>query len=586
MITDSLEEAMAPISVRSHRCLAAFAAAAVVALLAACDKPAAPTASGASPAPAEKPTATTDATVAAAGPGAANGTAGAHADAGIAWHEAANDAEVDAAFATARSENKPVFVYWGAKWCPPCNQVKATLFNRQDFIERSRAFVPVYVDGDSPGAQKIGARFKVSGYPTMVLFNPQGKEVTRLPGEVDPSRYTEVLTLGMNASRPVGAVLADALARPAALEPNDWRLLAFYSWETDQQQVVAKDKLPATMLALANGCPASAPEAAMRLRLKALAFADEKKPPRVDASTRTAVVALLGDPVRTREQTDMVTNYASEIVRTTSVKGTPERKALVAAFDGALKRLEADTTLSRADRMQALIAQVDLARVDEPAAGEPTTAHVRPKPAPQLPAALVADVRDQVARADREITNGYERQAVITAAAYLLERAGLGDESDALLKANLAKSHSPYYLMSELASNAKKRGDTAEALHWYREAYDKSEGPATRLQWGASYIVALIELAPRDEKAIEAATAQLWSEAATQPDAFYMRSARSLQRVGEKLQAWNKGGAHRAAMARLDTRLADLCAQPARSGDERATCEKLLGSHGKPATQA
>ena len=60
----------------------------------------------------------------------------------------------------ARAETKPVFVYWGAKWCPPCNQVKATLFNRQDFIERSRAFVPVYVDGDSPGAQKIGARFR------------------------------------------------------------------------------------------------------------------------------------------------------------------------------------------------------------------------------------------------------------------------------------------------------------------------------------------------------------------------------------------------------------------------------------------
>jgi hypothetical protein len=39
-------------------------------------------------------------------------------------------------------------------------------------------------------------------------------------------------------------------------------------------------------------------------------------------------------------------------------------------------------------------------------------------------------------------------------------------------------------------------------------------------------------------------------------------------------------------MARLDARLADLCAQPARSGDERATCEKLLGSHAKPAAQA
>src|SRR4051812_16569953 len=45
------------------------------------------------------------------------------AESGIAWKQAANDSEIDAAFAVARSENKPVFVYWGAKWCPPCNQV-------------------------------------------------------------------------------------------------------------------------------------------------------------------------------------------------------------------------------------------------------------------------------------------------------------------------------------------------------------------------------------------------------------------------------------------------------------------------------
>ncbi len=51
----------------------------------------------------------------------------------------------------------------------------------------------------------------------MVLFTPQGQEVTRLPGEVEPVRYTEVLTLGMNAARPVSAVLADALAKPASL---------------------------------------------------------------------------------------------------------------------------------------------------------------------------------------------------------------------------------------------------------------------------------------------------------------------------------------------------------------------------------
>jgi len=551
---------------------AALAAAVAAALLAACDKPTAPPAT--TPAP---PGATATATPAAI---AAAASSASHGEGGIAWREAATGAEVDAAFAAARAEHKPVFVYWGAKWCPPCNQVQATLFNRRDFIERSRAFVPVYVDGDSPGAQKLGARFHVRGYPTMVLFNAEGKEVTRLPGEVEPVRYTEVLTLGMNAARPVRDVLADALGHPSRLGPNDWRLLAFYSWNTDEQQVVPRERVPATMRALADACPADADGTAMRLRLNALAAVeDAKKAARVDPRVHAAVIAMLGDAARTRAQTDMVTNYAPEIVRAMSAKGTAERAELLAAFDGALKRLEADATLSRADRMQALIAQVDLARIDEPAReAKPGVA----KETPRLPDALVADVRAQVARADREITDGYERQAVITAAAYLLQRAGLGAESDALLKDNLAKSHSPYYLMSGLASNAKKRGDKAEALHWSREAFEKSEGPATRLQWGASYIETLVELAPHDEAAIEAATTQLWSEAAAQPDAFYERSARSLQKVGAKLQAWNKGGAHRASMARLEAKLASLCAAPSHSDAERATCRSLLGAPAKP----
>ncbi len=541
---------------------ARLAAVAAVIALAACGRPE-PTASATAPSPGAP---------VAAPPPAREG--------GIAWRVASSQAQVDAAFAAARAENKPVFVYWGAKWCPPCNQVQATLFNRQDFIERTRAFVPVYVDGDNPGAQKVGAHFRVSGYPTLVLFSPAGQELTRLPGEADPGRYTQLLTLGMNAARPVKAVLADALAGGGTMAANDWRLLAFYSWETDEQQVLAKERLPSTLAQLADACPADPPDTAMRLRLKALAAADAKHPARADPVVRSSVLALLAEAPRTREQTDTLTPYAAEIVRALSQPGTPERSALLAAFDVALKRLEGDATLSRADRMQAVIARVDLARIDVPEAPAKPDA---PRPAsPTLPAVLLADVREQAARADREITDAYERQAVISSAAYLLERAGLGDESDALLKANLAKSHSPYYLMSGLASNARKRGDKAEALRWYREAFERSEGPSTRLQWGTSYVNALIELTPADEGAIEAMSGRVFGEAAALPDAFYERSARSLQRLGTRLQAWNQGGAHRDVLARLQSKLDAVCASPERSAAERATCSGLLAPAAKP----
>ncbi len=520
------------------------------AILAACSKPAEQSASA-------PPAAT---------PPASAARVSAHDETGIAWKHAANDAEVDAAFAQAKADKKPVFVYWGAKWCPPCNQVKATLFNRVDFIERSRAFVPVYIDGDSPGAQKLGSRFKVRGYPTMLLFNADGVELTRLPGEVDAAQYTQVLTLGMSAQRPVKAVLADAKQGGKTLTPNDWKLLAFYSWETDEQQLVPKDQAPALLKQLAAACPAEQPDTSARLLLKAVAAADGKAPA-TDAATRDRVLAVLSDTAASRALMDVLTNSAADIVRALSAPKTPARTQLVDAFNATLKALEADAALSRADRITALSARVDLAKLDHPKDA---------KTPPRLPDALLADVREHAARVDREITDGYERQAVITAAAYTLEEAGLLDESDALLKANLARSHSPYYLMSELSSNARKRGDKAEALRWSQEAFDKSEGPATRLQWGAAYVGALIDLAPQDEKRIEGAVSQVIAEAAAQPNAFYERSARSMQRVGTKLIEWNKGRAHAASLQRVKTQIDGVCARLPADDSQRAVCEGLL----------
>ncbi len=399
--------------------------------------------------------------------------------------------------------------------------------------------------------------------------------MTRLPGEVEAERYTQVLTLGMNAQRPVKDVLADARAGGKGLTPNDWRLLAFYSWDTDEQQLVAKDGTGAVLKQLAAACPADQGDVATRLRLRALAETDGKGKP--DLASQAMLLKVLTDPAAARVQVDVLTEAPAEITRAVTARGA--RAEVVAAYDAAMQRLEADATLSRADRGGALIARVQLARIDAP---EPVKGAAPAKVV--LPEALLADIRTRVAADDQEITNGYERQAVITGDAYLLDEAGLGAESDALLKANLAKSHSPYYLMSALAGNAKKRGDKAEALHWYEEAFAKSEGPATRLQWGSGYVSALIELAPGDEARIEKAAGQILTEAAAMPDAFYERSGRSVQRVGTKLMAWNQGGVHTAAVKRLQGQLDAVCQRLPAADPQRATCEGVFKAAAKGRT--
>jgi hypothetical protein len=482
----------------------------------------------------------------------------------IAWRKG----DVDAAFAEARAANMPVFLYWGAIWCPPCNQVKATIFNRQDFVDRARFFVPVYLDGDTKSAQKLGARFNVSGYPTMILFTSDGREITRLPGEVDADQYMRVLSIGMSGARPVKDTLAAALGRPASrnvkLTPDDWRMLAYYSWEVDEQQLVPKPQLSSTLRRLAQACPADQPASSTRLELQAITAAATAKgaKPTPDAAATARLIAVVADPKLARENFDTLTEYPREIAGFVTVAKSPERTRLVDAWTAALDRLADDTTLSTADRLTAITGEVALAKLDAADAS--------------LPAPLLAKVRDLVARADRTTSDPYARQAVISAAADALTEAGLLDESDALLKAELKRSHSPYYFMVDLAENAKKRGDKSAALDWYAQSYAAAEGPATRLQWGVRYVNALTELAPQDTDGVEKAAKSVIGELDPTPDTFYERNLRGLERMGAKLSAWGKQPAQAAALARIRAQMSDVCAKIPSTDPTRAKCEGAL----------
>jgi len=488
---------------------------------------------------------------------------------GIAWRKG----DVDAAFAEARTTHMPVFLYWGAIWCPPCNQVKATIFNRQDFMDRARFFVPVYIDGDSPSAQKLGARFNVSGYPTMILFTSDGREITRLPGEVDAEQYMRVLSLGMSGTRPVKETLAAALGRAgskhaAKLTSDDWRMLSYYSWAVDEQQLVPKPQLSSTLRRLAQACPADQPDSATRLELQAIAAAATEKgvKPTPDAAAAARLMTVLGDGQAVRANFDTLTEYPGEIVGFVTAAKSPERARLVAAWTAALDRLAGDTTLSTADRLTAITGEVALAKLD---GGK------------SLPAPLLDKVRDQVARADRTTNDPYARQAVISAAADALTEAGLLDESDVLLKAELKRSHSPYYFMVDLAENAKKRGDKSASLEWYAQSYAAAEGPATRLQWGVRYVNALTELAPQDTDRVEQAAKSVIGELDPTPDTFYERNLRGLERMGAKLSAWGKDPAQAAALARIRAQMSDVCAKLPSTDPVRAKCNGAL--HPQPA---
>jgi len=481
----------------------------------------------------------------------------------VEWRKVANEAEVDKAFALGKQLGKPVFLYWGAVWCPPCNQVKATLFSRPDFVERSRAFVPVYVDGDKPGAQKIAARFKVSGYPTMILFKPDGGEITRLPGEVDPQVYLQTLTAGMNAQVPVKDLVQRGLSGQA-LAAEQWRLLAYYSWDTDEQQVLSTKELPVRLEQLAARVPADLPQVRDRLAFKALvarAQSDTHDAAAIAEAVKL-VDRLLANPDAIRAAPDLLAFYADPVVAYLTPAGE-KRKSLASRWDAALAELLKSSALSRADAVGVWDSRVTLWKMVNPN-GE-----------------LTDSQRTEVLQALGGIvaatTDRYERQAVVPDGAHVLAEAGLLDRSDELLKYELPHAVAPYYHMLVLGGNAAKRHDTTTALSWYEQAWKKSEGPATRIQWGAGYVGHIVELSPADVSRIESAARALVAQLSPKSETFYERNQRSLQRMAKRLMKWEGSDPERRrSVEKIKRQLAKTCARLPAHEPGRANCDSVF----------
>ena len=381
--------------------------------------------------------------------------------------------------------NKPVFLYWGAEWCPPCAQIKSTIFNKREFQERSRLFVPVYLDGDTPSAQKHGEHFGVIGYPTMILFRPDGTEITRLPGGVDVSRYATVLDVALAEARPVAEILAAARSGGAVTD-NDWRLLAFYSWGTDNGRVLPEGQRLATFRTVAARCPATLPGECARLFFEYLgaAVADvgtegpsarwARPRRRTQAGADAAAGAVRAGRQRRQPAVRFEGRHRSSIRR-----GHPRTHAaddrLARGAGSSLGATGSAAALSAPEQLLLLRARVQLAKLDAPDA--------------PLPAPLLDEAGRPLRRWMRRRPTRIQRQAAVNAAANLYWEAGLDEDANRLLTAELQKSKSPYYFMLDLADLAEKAGRKQEAVQWLERAYAGAKGPATRFQWGYNYLV-------------------------------------------------------------------------------------------------
>lgn len=110
------------------------------------------------------------------------------AQAGEGWSDNFQDS-----LTKAKTEKKLLFAeFTGSDWCPPCKKQAAEVFSQQEFKDYAAKKL-VLVELDYPRSkplsdtvkaqnQELKTKYAIRGYPTVVVFDGEGKELARWVG--------------------------------------------------------------------------------------------------------------------------------------------------------------------------------------------------------------------------------------------------------------------------------------------------------------------------------------------------------------------------------------------------------------------
>jgi thioredoxin 1 len=84
------------------------------------------------------------------------------------------------------AQNKYIFVDAYATWCGPCKMLKAKTFTDPKVAAfYNRKFINVSIDMEKGLGPQLAREWQLTAYPTLIIFNPQGKPVLGSVGFVD-----------------------------------------------------------------------------------------------------------------------------------------------------------------------------------------------------------------------------------------------------------------------------------------------------------------------------------------------------------------------------------------------------------------
>ena len=107
----------------------------------------------------------------------------------VAWVKTYDDALKQAA-----SQKKFVVLDMSASWCGFCRRMARDVYPSQEFVDYSRkhVFVRILADTD-PQGEELAVKYRVEGFPTILVLDSKGTEVGRVVGARPVARLIQEL---------------------------------------------------------------------------------------------------------------------------------------------------------------------------------------------------------------------------------------------------------------------------------------------------------------------------------------------------------------------------------------------------------
>jgi hypothetical protein len=152
----------------------------------------------------------------------------------------------------------------------------------------------------------------------------------------------------------------------------------------------------------------------------------------------------------------------------------------------------------------------------------------------------------------------YVRAGVVNSAINIYIALDEWERARDLLAQEAKTSNTPHYYIGDLADVEEKLGNKTRALELMAEAYQKARGPASRFQWGYSYLDGLLRLTPEDTATIEKVGTAVMAEL-DGPNRVHRRTVSRLNRLDARLQEWNNTPVRAGVVAKLRSGLEVAC---------------------------